>query len=277
VAVTGTPYAKASVGAALTQLRRSVRNWYTVGLMAVIVAPNRIPPRKGLKGTWLGRYVATFRMNDGATIRCRLEDAGDVIDVYVNQEYDRREIPWSDLTSIIDIGSTTGCFTVWAARRSPRAKVTAVEPNPAVAPFLLENIKQNHLEDRVETIEAAIGAVPGLAAIQDERAFSNLVRVVPVEEGSGPTVRMMTLEQVFEQTTTNQCDLLKIDCEGGEYEVLLNAPESLLARIRNIVCEYHASTTYQPQQLVDRLVRSGFQVEAEDYTAFGLILATRPR
>lgn len=275
MAVTATPYAKASVGAALSQLRRSVRNWYTYGLMAVIVAPNRIPPRKGLKGTWLGRHVAKFRMYDGATIRCRLEDAGDVIDVYVNQEYDRREIPWSDLTSIVDIGSTTGCFTVWAARRSPKAKLTAIEPNPAVYPYLRENIKQNHLEDRVETVEAALGAVPGMAAIENEHAFSNLVRIVPVEAGSGPTVRLMTLEQVFEQTMTDQCDLLKIDCEGGEYDVLLTAPDHLLARIRNILCEYHASTKYQPQQIVDRLVKSGFNVEAENYTAFGLIVATR--
>jgi FkbM family methyltransferase len=209
VALIGSPDPVASVGAALHQLRRSVRNWYTFGLMAAIVAPNRIPPRKGLKGTWLGRYVATFRMRDGSTIRCRLEDAGDVIDVYVNQEYDRAQISWSDLKLIIDVGSTVGSFTVWAPRRAPKAKLIAIEPNPAVYPYLLENVKQNHLEGRVETIEAALGAIPGMAAIEDDRAFSNLVRVVPVEKGKGPTMRLMTLEQVFDETRT---DLISAIC-----------------------------------------------------------------
>jgi len=228
--------------------------------MAAIVAPNRIPPRKGLKGTWLGRYVATFRMRDGSTIRCRLEDAGDVIDVYVNQEYDRAQISWSDLKLIIDVGSTVGSFTVWASRRAPKARLIAIEPNPAVYPYLLENVKQNHLEGRVETIEAALGAVPG----------------VPVEVGKGPTMRLMTLEQVFDETRTDHCDLLKIDCEGGEYDILLTAPDRLLERVGTIICEYHFPTGHEPQQLVDRLVKSGFHVEADHTPPFGLILATRP-
>ena len=276
MALTGTPFSTTSTGEAFGQLRRAVRNWYTVGLMAVIVAPNRIPPRRGLKGTWIGRFVATFRMYDGSTIRCRLEDAGDVIDVYVNREYERGEISWPDLTSIIDVGATAGSFTVWAARRSPKAKLIAIEPNPAVYPYLRENLKLNHLDGRVETIEAALGAEAGLAAIEDERAFSNLVRIVPVEAGSGPTVKLMTLAEVFEQTRTNQCDLLKIDCEGGEYDILLTAPDQLLARVRNIICEYHASIKNQPEQLVERFVKSGFKVVAEHFPAFGLILATRP-
>jgi len=33
-------------------------------------------------------------------------------------------------------------------------------------------------------------------------------------------------------------DLLKIDCEGGEYEILESTPAEVLSRIRNIVFEY---------------------------------------
>lgn len=34
-------------------------------------------------------------------------------------------------------------------------------------------------------------------------------------------------------------DLLKIDCEGGEYTVLESTPPDVFSRIRNIVFEYH--------------------------------------
>ena len=156
--------------------------------------------------------------------------------MYVDRDYGNSQVAWSDQTSIVDIGSTVGAFTIWAARQSPRAKIVAVEPNPDVFPFLVDNINRNDLSDRVTAIEAAIGSAPGLAAIEDDRAFSTLVRVVPVGAGRGPRVRMLTLEQLFEQTATNTCDLLKIDCEGGEYDILLTAPDRLLRKIHTIVC-----------------------------------------
>ena len=237
--------------------------------------PTRVPPRRGLKGTWLGRHVATFRMSDSSRIRCRLEDSGDLISVYVDRDYGNSQVAWSDQTSIVDIGSTVGAFTIWAARQSPRAKIVAVEPNPDVFPFLVDNINRNDLSDRVTAIEAAIGSAPGLAAIEDDRAFSTLVRVVPVGAGRGPRVRMLTLEQLFEQTATNTCDLLKIDCEG-EYDILLTAPDRLLRKIHTIVCEYHPTPEHEPAELIKFLLDAGFQVDA-DRTPIGFVRAKRAR
>ncbi len=251
-----------------------MRNWYTVGLLATIVMPTRVPPRRGLKGTWLGRYEATFRMSDRSRIRCRLEDSGDLISVYVDRDYGSSQIAWSELTSIIDIGSTVGAFTIWAARQSPRAKMVAVEPNPEVFPFLVDNIRRNDLSDRVTTIEAAIGSAPGIAAIEDDRAFSTLVRVVPMGVGRGPRVRMLTLEQLFDETHTSSCDLLKIDCEGGEYDILFTAPGQLLRRIRAIVCEYHPTPEHDPAELIEFLSDAGFQIDA-DRTPIGFVRAKR--
>jgi FkbM family methyltransferase len=251
-----------------------VRNWYTVGLLATIVMPTRVPPRRGLKGTWLGRHEATFRMSDRSRIRCRLQDSGDLISVYVDRDYGGSHIAWSDQASIIDIGSTVGAFTIWAARQSPRATMVAVEPNPEVFPFLVDNIRRNDLSDRVTTVEAAIGSAPGIAAIEDDRAFSTLVRVVPVGVGRGPRVRMLTLEQLFEETKTSSCDLLKIDCEGGEYDILFTAPDRLLRKIRAIVCEYHPTPEHDPAELFKFLSDAGFQIDA-DRTPIGFVRAKR--
>jgi FkbM family methyltransferase len=253
-----------------------VLNWYTVGLLAAIVMPTRIPPRRGLKGTWLGQHVATFRMSDGSKIRCRLQDAGDLISVYVDRDYGRMQIAWSDQRSIVDVGSTVGSFTMWVARQSPSARVIAVEPNPEVYPFLVDNIRRNNLAERVTTVEAAVGSARGLASIEDDRAFSTLVRVVPIGAGRGPSVRMLTLEQLFDETETTYCDLLKIDCEGGEYDILLSASDRMLHRVRAIICEYHPTTQHGPVELMKRLSQAGFEVEA-DHTPIGFIRATRSR
>jgi len=192
----------------------------------------------------------------------------------VDRDYGSSQIAWSELTSIIDIGSTVGAFTIWAARQSPRAKMVAVEPNPEVFPFLVDNIRRNDLSDRVTTIEAAIGSAPGIAAIEDDRAFSTLVRVVPMGVGRGPRVRMLTLEQLFDETHTSSCDLLKIDCEGGEYDILFTAPGQLLRRIRAIVCEYHPTPEHDPAELIEFLSDAGFQIDA-DRTPIGFVRAKR--
>ena len=267
--------AAVSSGEAFRRLRGAIRDWYWNGLLAVIVAPNRIPPRNGLKGTWIGRHIATFKLSDGARIRCRFEDAGDVIDVYVNREYERANLPWPELTSIVDVGSTVGSFVVWAGRRSPRASFTAIEPNPAVVPFLRDNLRRNQMEARVQVIEAAVGSSSGTAAIEDDRQFSNLLRVVPLAQGRGPSVRMVTLADVLDGQAGGACDLLKIDCEGGEYDILLNASDDVLHRARMIICEYHFPDGHQPEELIDRLVRAGFEVAADHGPPFGLIFAVR--
>jgi len=213
-------------------------------------------------------------MSDHSRIRCRLQDSGDLISVYVDRDYGNSQIAWSHQTSIIDIGSTVGAFTIWAARQSPHAKIIAVEPNPEVFPFLVENIRLNDLSYRVTPVEAAIGSASGSAAIEDDRAFSTLVRVVPVGVGRGPKVRMLTLEQLFEETRTGACDLLKIDCEGGEYDILFTAPGLLLRKIRTIVCEYHPTAEHDPAELFAFLSDAGFQVDA-DRTPIGFVRAKR--
>lgn len=261
---------------AFGNVRHAVINWYSAGILAAIVMPTRVPPRSGLKGTWLGRHVVTFRMRDGSNVRCRLHDAGDPISVYIDRDYQRMPLPWSSFRSIVDVGSTVGSFTLWAARQSSDSRFVAVEPNPDVFPFLLENIRLNHLTERVTTVHAALGSSPGVAAVADDRLYSTQLRFVPAPTEVGSSVRLLSLEGLFAETNVGHCDLLKIDCEGCEYDILLETPDSVLERVSTIVCEYHPIEQHEPAQLVARLIGAGYQV-AIDHTEVGFIVATRER
>jgi FkbM family methyltransferase len=212
-------------------------------------------------------------MSDGSRIRCRVRDCGDWISVYVHDDY-AIQIPWPELRSIVDIGACVGSFTVWAGRMAPNARLVAVEPNPDVIPYLDDNIRGNQLQGRTTILECALGSSPGLASLEDSQALATNMRVVSVEVGRGPTVPQVTLEGLFDQTEITQCDLLKLDCEGGEYDVLLTAPEAVLERVRAIVCEYHPVNRHTPAQLIARLTASGFVVDA-DRTPTGMIRAVR--
>ncbi len=213
----------ASLGATFRRTRDEVRNWYTVGLLASVVMPTRIPPRRGMAGTWLGRRVVTFYLRDGSAVKCRLQDAGDLVSVYVERDYATFPIPWPTLRTIVDAGATTGCFTLWAHQKAPNARILAIEPNRTVFPFLVENVRAKH--------------------VLDEARFSS-------------------------------CDLLKIDIEGGEYDVLLVADASTLARIRTIVCEFHPMPNHSVNELVRHLTDNGFRVSVSG-GLLGFIFAER--
>jgi len=71
-----------------------------------------------------------------------------------------------------------------------------------------------------------------------------------------------SLSSIINQLKLESCDLLKLDCEGAEYDILLNAPPVVLSKIRRIVMEYHDQITkFTHQDLVEFLREKGFSVE----------------
>ena len=52
-------------------------------------------------------------------------------------------------------------------------------------------------------------------------------------------VTCLTLGQVMDENGINKCDLLKMDCEGAEYDILYNCPPEYLQRIDQIAMEVH--------------------------------------
>lgn len=201
----------------------------------------------------------TFRMRDGSNVTGRLQDSGDVVSVYLDQDYAAYDIPWSEITSVIDVGATVGCFTLWALKRAPQARVVAVEPNANVYQFLLKNIEANGLSRQVLTLPAALGAKSGEGFVVD-RTFSTLATVVPDSATSRSKVRVITLEQLMQEAGLTYCDLLKIDCEGGEYDILGASSDDVLQHVGTIVCEFHPRAGRTVEELSDRLAAAGFTV-----------------
>jgi FkbM family methyltransferase len=264
-------YGLPHLGSVFGRLVSKVRNWYTVGLLAAIVVPTRIPPRRGLGGTWLGTRPVTFLLRDGARVKCRLQDAGDLISVYLDQDYARQGVDWRELRTIVDVGATVGCFEIWASRLAPEARFVAVEPNPEVYPYLLANMAANGLASRVTAVQTALAGASGEGQMADNNA-ATVGTVVAAGSGTGRLVTVTGLEELFDDLRIEHCDLLKIDCEGGEYDILLNSPDAVVRRAALILCEYHPHPVFKGADLVRRLTGLGYAVE-EDAAIVGFLRA----
>jgi hypothetical protein len=72
------------------------------------------------------------------------------------------------------------------------------------------------------------------------------------------------------------CDLLKLDCEGAEFDIIAAADYAVLRRAQRIILEFHR-TAGDPMLIVQKLSDSGFSASVleEDSPAAGIIGAHR--
>jgi len=258
----------------VSTIRAELREWYVIGPLAYVVMPGPVPPRGGLYGTWLGRREVSVRLRSGFTIRCRLDEFDGVLSAFLRREYDVPGVGWEALRTIVDVGANVGAATLWFAARAPAARIVAVEPSPDAVGRLSANLTRNRLDDRVRVVPAALGGRSGVAHL-GPATTSVGARTLGAPVPGSTEVPLTTLDDILDSNTLASVDLLKLDCEGAEYEILLSAPQALLRRIGTIVGEYHAVDGHRPEELVNCLERSGFVVNVAAKGEQGLFLATR--
>jgi FkbM family methyltransferase len=152
---------------------------------------------------------------------------------------------------------------VAAAKKSPRGTIYAYEPFADSFELLTENIRLNQVGN--------VSAFPYAVGASVRPMHLNLGTGVPVlhstvaneSDASGPVVSVKgtSLDEVFQVHSIERCDLLKIDCEGAEFDILFNAHPHTLARINRICLEYHnGATPFSHPDLVRFLERGDFNV-----------------
>ena len=142
--------------------------------------------------------------------------------------------------SIIDAGAHAGHVATKFSRRSPDSKIYAIEANPDNYEILCRNLSRN---PNVVPIQAALVGKPEAETSfhLNSGPWTWGFSTVPLRNLDRQiTVPAITLEQLQERFKLNPY-LLKLDIEGGEYEVITQAPPSVLNCIKAISLEYHTA------------------------------------
>jgi len=115
---------------------------------------------------------------------------------------------------VIDIGGNIGVYAALVASQSPDVKVFSYEPFPENAKFFEKNIADSKLNN----VKLYQKAVAGAAGTRKLRVADSWVSHSLGDNGStGHTLEVECIALNDIVTETGSCDLLKIDCEGGEY------------------------------------------------------------
>ena len=91
-------------------------------------------------------------------------------------------------------------------------------------------------------------------------------------------VQSTTLEKIFDENNISNCDFLKMDCEGAEYEILFNLPEKIFKKINKICLEYHdmKELDHSINDLITKLKSHKFEIEVFPTSEqYGIIFAKR--
>jgi FkbM family methyltransferase len=162
-----------------------------------------------------------------------------------------------------DVGAHTGFFSVIAARLvGEKGSVVAMEADPQNAALLRANVARNGMT-QVRLIAAAIWSFSGELRFTQASEASNRTegRVAP-EAAAGErtiTVPAVTLEDLFFREHERPPQLIKIDVEGGEWEVLQGTQRLLAEAKPALLCEVHDPAMIDKIQ--EFLRRFGYAVE----------------
>jgi FkbM family methyltransferase len=208
------------------------------------------------------------------------------MDVWVIKEtcVDADYLPAKDFQAdwhVVDIGAGLGDFTVFAASLCSSGRVFAYEPLASSYGFSEHNLALNNLSN-VETFQQATASAAGTMKPQTEPTEAVSTRFVSGTAASSESqtaIPIITLAEILDRVPDRHCHLMKIDCEGCEFDLLLNSPPELLARIDRLTIETHDGYTGQTaEQLAAYLRQQGFTVRQESnpvHDYLGFIFAER--
>lgn len=210
-----------------------------------------------------GAPLTKLELMDGRVIRAG-EDYdlwNHFSDIWLHDSYQLAHLAAGDI-SIIDVGANVGVFSLRASDIASR--VIAFEPDPGNYVYLGQNVGS---KPTIELDRRAVGGSPGKRVLLDGPGPTGRCLGGPPNDrlaghGSGHTVvDTVTLSRLLDEyNVVSTRVMLKLDCEGAEFEIVAAADIIVLQRIDRIVIEYHEAPGRQVEAIVGKLTRSGFNV-----------------
>lgn len=204
----------------------------------------------------LSSKVRYLTLNDGHVIPVR-----DFMTLYIYKEifvdhcYDLtldRSAP-----VIIDIGANSGLFALRIKQIYPLAKISCYEPFPSNFEQLQNTIALNKLES-VTPLRIAVGAHRGSARlyINKKNMGGHSFFVTEALSNDYVDVEVIDLASILDELQ-HEVDLLKIDCEGAEFDILMSLTAAQARKIRQIIAET-TPRLYDVDQLNAHMISLGY-------------------
>jgi FkbM family methyltransferase len=178
---------------------------------------------------------------------------------------------------VIDVGAHIGIFAIQSSSRVGHGKVYAIEASEDTYNLLRINVALNQCTN-ISAHHLALADKEGMCTLYHSDSGNWGHSTVKKRSGSSETVKCCTLSAFLERNRIDKCHFLKLNCEGGEFPILLSTPDYILQRISTILVLYHCDLWIDNTEadLISHLESSGFDcVMRNREEKRGWIIATR--
>ncbi|MDE1851613.1 MAG: FkbM family methyltransferase [Candidatus Micrarchaeota archaeon] len=214
----------------------------------------------------------------GKTVRFSYANGKQLLDVVqlVTDQFMLDQYQWlkPNGKEIVDIGACIGDTAIYFAMNGAR-HVYSFEPYPYSFRIARKNIRLNGMSNRITLLNEGCGARNCTIAVNEGFESDELSSIR--DFGKGKRISMVTLEGIVKRYGLEDA-LLKIDCEGSEYGIIIGADKGTLRKFSKMMIEYHNGY----RNLKEKLESAGFSVSVEPPTYlanrkvyFGFLFARR--
>ena len=189
--------------------------------------------KKGKKVVYHLRNGLKYKTRGGSTDRNVLNE----ILVYGDYSPKGFEIKRNDI--IVDIGAHIGIFSIYAGSKNPDGKVFSFEPLEENFKILKENIILNNLQNTTPVNFACSNKSERRELFLTKSNNFGETSFFGKNRENKVTINTINFKDFLREKNIKKVDLLKIDCEGAEYEILFNLTSKDLTKIEKIVMEVH--------------------------------------
>lgn len=251
------------------------QGWVISGRAADFVTLALLDSRGWRISSYDGEHITFTSSRESLRIKCRCRNGADVAhlaEVFVSKVYGDS----LNKGTVIDIGMSSGESAIYFASRGAKL-VIGLEPFTESYEMALENIKLNKMEDKVLPLHMALSSKDGDADLNIARKFPNVnslalrPAISRASFDSMENVRTIRLETLFARQKVSRLDLLKLDCEGCEYDCISSDSLEILKSVDEIIIEFHNGLGSLP----DVLKGAGFEVTHDSGKMIGIIHGVR--
>ena len=184
---------------------------------------------------------------------------------------------------ILDVGAHVGFFTLYCRALNARVPVVALEPEDHNLASLRAHLKANQTT-KVTVVVGGLTAQTGKRNLQLS-ADSHNHRILPLGKIAAANeavqlVPVFSLADLCQSRKIKHLSLLKMDIEGGEYELLEAWSERDFSLFKCLLMEYHNKYLNNRAKLEKILREQGFGVQifpSKFDKTMGIIMATNKR
>ena len=147
-------------------------------------------------------------------------------------------------TTVLDIGANIGMFSAWIANHFPGRPIIAFEPLEGNLTFLKKNLENGQVFSApIDIVEKVVTGQPKETVtfyFDKTKPESDSASVIEgfYNNNDGVVIPAVSLTDIVAKSN-NRIGLLKMDCEGSEYDILYNTSANVFEKVDTMIIETH--------------------------------------